>query len=170
MNGKNLSFEYLSKLFKIDSDGNLCRRFAVKKAKAGLVVGKPDHLGYMSIYQDNKRLKVHRIAYCVNSGEDLLGSFEIDHIDGNPSNNNVANLRKCNRVENQQNSGANKNNSLGYKGVCLHKKTGKYFGRWMYNRKFYSTKYHLLPIDAYNELLDIKSKFKSEFINGEEMK
>lgn len=170
MRGKNLSYEYLSSFFYINNEGMLCRKISVKKAKAGVVEGNSDNLGYKYVYQDNSRLKVHRIAYCVFSGKDLNGDVEIDHIDGNPSKNNISNLRPCNRSENQQNRGANKNNKLGYKGVCIHKKTGKYFGRWMYNGILHATKYHEEPNQAYAELLLIKSNFKSEFINREELK
>ena len=45
----------------------------------------------------------HRIAWLMHYGEDPQG-FEIDHIDHDPWNNRISNLRKCSVVENVQNT------------------------------------------------------------------
>ena len=41
----------------------------------------------------------------------------IDHIDGNPSNNNLDNLREASHAENMRNSKIPTSNSSGFKGV-----------------------------------------------------
>ena len=51
----------------------------------------------------------------------------IDHIDNNPSNNNVKNLRWATSKDNLANQGKRENNKSGFKGVSLtNKPTNKY--------------------------------------------
>jgi len=58
---------------------------------------------------------LHRILMNCPSGK------EVDHIDGNPLNNQRKNLRLCTKKENRQNKGMSKNNKSGYKGVTLRR-------------------------------------------------
>ena len=46
-----------------------------------------------------------------------ITNFEIDHIDNNPLNNNIENLRHCNHSENGCNRKVQKNNLLGVKNI-----------------------------------------------------
>lgn len=55
--------------------------------------------GYLSINYKRKSLKVHRIIYCFVH-KDLNPNLTINHIDGNPSNNNIANLEQVSQSEN----------------------------------------------------------------------
>lgn len=70
---------------------------------------------------------------------DLLNpskEFEIDHIDGNPLNNQRNNLRLANHAENIRNrTRVNKNNSSGITGVCWFKRDKKWRARLMINGK-----------------------------------
>jgi predicted lipoprotein len=61
-------------------------------------------------------------------GEDP-GKVMLDHIDGNPLNNRIENLRIASRETNLHNSKRRSDNTSGVKGVCFHKQTRKWRAR-----------------------------------------
>jgi len=67
-----------------------------------------------------KRYGIHQLVYIINNPtEDIIG-YDVDHIDGNRTNNKIENLRKCSRSDNCSNAKTPKNNkSTGYK--YIHK-------------------------------------------------
>lgn len=71
-----------------------------------------------------KRRQVHLHRFIL--GLDRDACVFVDHINGDPLDNRRENLRACSNSENQRNQGLNKRNTTGYKGVCLHKQSGKY--------------------------------------------
>ncbi len=83
--------------------------------------------GYISIRLFGKQYYAHRLAYLY-----MLGTFpteEIDHIDGNHSNNSWENLRDATRSENTRNCKIRSDNSSGIKVVGKHKQTGLWRAR-----------------------------------------
>lgn len=88
--------------------------------------------GYRQIKINGKYIKEHRLAWYLTFGE--WPPCEIDHIDGNRSNNAIANLRPATKADNAHNRRLNKNSSTGVKGVSLHKQTGKYQATIMIGR------------------------------------
>ena len=53
----------------------------------------------------------------------------IDHIDNNPQNNNISNLRWATDSQNNQNKSMMTNNTSGVKGVCWSKASNKWMSR-----------------------------------------
>lgn len=92
----------------------------------GTIAGAKNDQGYIVVNTDKHPLRVHRIAWALHYGEDVARGFEIDHINGNRSDNRICNLRLATRGENNQNSKIRANNKTGVKGVHLRKDTGKY--------------------------------------------
>jgi len=72
-----------------------------KRALAGAVCGAPNKLGYIDIRIEGLRVLAHRLAWFYVYGE--WPRHEIDHIDGDPTNNRIANLRDVPHAHNQQN-------------------------------------------------------------------
>jgi hypothetical protein len=69
---------------------------------------------------------VHRYVYEIHHGK-IPDNLEIDHIDGNPANNTIENLRAVTRSFNHANRGAQKNSTSGFKGVHQYRA----YGKWM---------------------------------------
>lgn len=63
--------------------------------------------------------------------------MQVDHIDGNRSNNDPANLRLCTHAQNLWNAGKKKHNTSGFKGVYFCKQTKKWRAEIRANRKCY---------------------------------
>jgi hypothetical protein len=81
-----------------------------------IIAGGSDGLGYIRISVDNKNYKAHRLAWLYVNGE--WPSHEIDHINGNRSDNRIDNLRDVPRAQNIQNQvKPHSNNKTGYLGV-----------------------------------------------------
>lgn len=59
----------------------------------------------------------------------------LDHVDGNPLNNQKYNLRECTRGENSRNQKTRCNNTSGYKGVSWNDEKGKWVSRIHFNYK-----------------------------------
>lgn len=64
-----------------------------------------------------KHKNIHRLLGCVFI-PNPLNLPEIDHIDRDPCNNHLSNLRWASSYTNRQNRGIPKNNKSGIKGVC----------------------------------------------------
>ena len=62
-------------------------------------------IGYIKTSKTDKRhLLIHRLVYSAWGSEPLSPYLVIDHIDANPSNNNISNLRQVTQKENIRNA------------------------------------------------------------------
>lgn len=79
--------------------------------------------GYCYIHLNYRSELAHRIAYKIMTGRDPV---EVDHIDGNRSNNKWANLRDGTRADNMRNIRLKSNNKSGAHGVHFSKRQQKW--------------------------------------------
>lgn len=100
--------EYLS----YDKDTGIFTRikYASSNAKIGDIAGSLNRDGYISIFFNKKQHRAHRLAWLFHYGYIPIG--DIDHEDGNRSNNKINNLRKATRSENNQNRRISRASSL----------------------------------------------------------
>lgn len=97
-----------------------------------------------SIKAFKHREYVHRVVWQIHNGEIPEGMI-VDHIDGNPWNNRIENLRLATHAENLQNSKKSSNNTSGVKGVVWLKRERKWMAILHSNKKrivvgYYDTK------------------------------
>lgn len=94
--------------------------------------------GYRNICTtiDGKRKMVpaHRLIYLMHHRHLPQA---VDHIDGNPANNSIENLRAASCAENQWNAKKRSDSSSGIKNVSLHKKTNLWHVQiYAYGKKY----------------------------------
>ena len=95
---------------------------------------------YVILRKDNirKNCKIHRLVADAFL-ENPLNKKYVDHIDNDPKNNKLSNLRWATSKENQGNRSKGKNTSSCYKGVSWHSKNKKWHAQIKLNGK----KYHI---------------------------
>lgn len=68
----------------------------------------------------------HRIIWALTHGEEVPKDMVVDHINGDPLDNRISNLRVVTPSVNSRNRAVNVNNTSGRTGVGWHKKTQKW--------------------------------------------
>lgn len=116
--------------------------------KKGQEAGWVTWNNYRKISVDGLHYAAHRLAWFYTYGE--WPEKDLDHIDGNRLNNSLYNLREASRSENLMNRDKMPRNTSGYKGVSLHRETGKWDARITAYGKQYYLGIFPTKIDAYN--------------------
>ena len=122
------SVEYLNEIFEYDFDnGKLYWKKSgkgIKKSKLSVGAGYINkHDGYVSISVNGTEYKAHRLIWKMFYGYDPK---EVDHINGNRSDNRIENLREVTRSQNSMNQHGVRKNSSGVRGVGWDKFTSKW--------------------------------------------
>jgi len=113
---------YLHNLFDY-KDGILYWKINKGRAKKGSEAGCLSK-GRKLIKLNQKIYGVHRIIFCYHNG--FLPNSDIDHIDCNPLNNKIENLRIASDSENRFNTKKYKINTSGYKNINWDKSRNKW--------------------------------------------
>lgn len=120
--------EFLHSILNYDPNTGIFTWIKNGKVAGTIKNNKSIHIGIKS-----KTYLAHRLAWIYVYGN--IKSEMIDHINGNPSDNKLCNLRECNRSQNRCNSKLNKNNTSGIKGVVWNKQYKKWKVSVTINRK-----------------------------------
>lgn len=161
-----LTQELLKKYLSYNPETGLFIRLITtsRKANAGLVAGRVDKQGYVRISVMGKHQKAHRLAFLYMTG--AFPSMDVDHINGNRSDNRWINLRDVPASINVQNIFMPQTNGTsGYRGVSFHKKSGKYRATIRANGKTKQIGTFLTAEEAGNAYLMAKSVFHAEAVN-----
>lgn len=92
------------------------------------------------------------------------GSALVDHIDGNPLNNQKSNLRACSHKGNAQNRKPMRTKKTSaYKGVCFQARERRFIARIYVNGFAIGLGYHKLEADAAAAYNEAAKKYYGEF-------
>lgn len=94
------------------------------RIKVGDVAGAKSKDGYVLIRLNGTLYKAHRLAWLYVYGE--WPDAEVDHINGDPGDNRICNLREATRKQNMENVKLSSSNSTGFRGVTFNKRLQKY--------------------------------------------
>jgi hypothetical protein len=125
--------------------------------KIGNIAGYCDPKNYIIIGINGKLYGAHRLAWLYVYG--IWPKDQIDHIDGNPNNNRISNLRECDNRGNQQNKTKQKNNKSGYLGVYFYR--NKWVAQIKHQKKVYHLGRYNTPEEAHDAYLRAKAKLHS---------
>lgn len=92
--------------------------------KAGERAGGINSQGYRRIYLSGRYEQEHRVVWRMMHGE--WPSLQIDHLNGNRSDNRPCNLRLADCSDQMKNRARPLNNTSGHHGVTFNKKSGKW--------------------------------------------
>lgn len=95
-----------------------------KAVPTGSVAGSPNSKGYLMIQIRRRLYMAHRLAWLYVYGK--WPSEQLDHINGDKRDNRIANLREATGAQNCANRKRRSDNKSGYKGVCWHRRSGKW--------------------------------------------
>lgn len=107
-----LTKEFLESRLSYDPDtGDFRWKVAKGGKRVGDSAGSINDQGYLLIRINKVIYRAHRLAWIIMTGSS--SEKELDHIDGNRSNNRWSNLREVTRIENKRNLGRVTSNKSG---------------------------------------------------------
>lgn len=108
--------------------GQLAWKKSVRNSKAkGTIAGSIDSYGYVRIMVRGRRVKAHRLAWLLMTGD--WPPLEIDHINGLKSDNRWKNLRLATPGQQKINRPARRDSKSGLKYVSWRAKDSKWIAR-----------------------------------------
>lgn len=123
---------------------------------AGKPAGATDGNGYLQIKLFDRSTPAHRIAWAITYGE---WPEIIDHINGDPSDNRIANLRSGSREMNQRNQRRHKSNTSGRTGVSWNAKRRL----WTAQIKMNDISFNLGAFDKFEDAVAERERVERKF-------
>ena len=156
-----IDIDFMNQLFDY-KDGDLFwkvdrRSRKVKGQKVGSLLN-----GYRAVRINKKTYLNHRIIFAMHHG---YCPECIDHIDRNPLNNKIENLRVATFSQNIVNSTVHINNKCGSKNVYFNKQKNKWRAQVKFDGKTYAKDFIKIE-DAIIHASFLRNKHHGEFANG----
>jgi hypothetical protein len=119
----------LKQLFSYDAASGIFTRIATTgpNSRIGQAAGWSGGNGRIYIKIDGASYQAHRLAWLYVHGE--FPEADIDHINMDPQDNKISNLRCATRSQNNANKERTQLNKSGFKGVNFHKASNKFIAQ-----------------------------------------
>lgn len=157
----------LHDLFEYREDGNLVWQKSKPGIRKDMVAGSLNPTtNHYQVLVDEKIFNLHRMIFLFHYGY-LTSGLEIDHIDGNPSNNRIENLREVTKSQNAQNAKIRSDNTSGVKGVYWNKERQKWCARLRVNGKNKSLGNYKTLEEAEAVIREAREKYHGEYARHE---
>ena len=112
-----ITHEHLNSVLSYDGESGLFTwKVANRNVSIGDAAGRKDKDGYRIIRINRRDYRAHRLAWFYVHGR--WPEHQIDHKNGDPTDNRIANLREATNSQNGFNKPAMRNNKTGMKGVA----------------------------------------------------
>ena len=139
------------------SSAHRCSNWNSRYAETEAFTAK-DRGGYFRGQILKKSYSLHRVAWALHYGKWPIG--QIDHINGNPEDNRILNLRDVSQTENARNQKLHVDSSTGYVGVTFRKLANK----WRAQIRAEGKNKHLGYFDNMNDAIDARKS--AETLHG----
>ena len=132
----SLTQERLMSLVSYDAETGVFTNKVTRnpRAKVGAVAGYVNTLGYVVVQLLGRKHHAHRLAWLYAHG--VWPANQIDHINRNPTDNRLCNLRDVTASENVHNTSNSSRNTSGVRNVVWHKRAKKWQAQIMVNNKY----------------------------------
>ena len=160
---REVTQELIMKLFNYDPvTGVFTRKVSTNRsALVGSEVCNMNTNGYLRVRIYRKEYKLHRLAWLYVHGRWPLQW--IDHINGDPRDNRIANLRECTPSQNGANKKVRCNSMSGLKGVSWNATQGKWFAAIQKDGKSKTIGFFDRAIDAHEAYCVAAKQVHKEF-------
>lgn len=156
-----LAAEEARSLLDYDPDtGSLTWKVARNGHPAGDIV-RTIVRGYVRLWINGHCYGGHRVAWLLHHGR--WPADKLDHIDRNPTNNRLSNLRECSQAQNAANSSINRRNTSGFTGVMRSKNGKKWVAQIMARGKAKRIGTFCTPEEAGAAYRETKRELYGEF-------
>jgi hypothetical protein len=123
----------------------------------GCVTTSKNGKRYVITKVDGMRYSAHRIIWAIVHGG-ISPALEIDHEDGDGTNNRLSNLRLATRTTNGRNLKRSKSNTSGATGVSWHKRAGK----WVAQGKMNDTMHYLGLFSSFDDAVAARRAWQNK--------
>jgi hypothetical protein len=155
--------ERLQELFEYSViTGTLTRKIGVCGYSAGRSVGGKINTGYWMAGVDRTHYQAHRLIWRLVTGEDP-GELDVDHIDGERTNNAWHNLRLGTRSQNASNQRLRSDNTSGLKGACWDPVNERWEVRLRFQKRSYFLGRFATAEEAHAAYVEAAQRLHGEF-------
>lgn len=152
----------LKELFDYDPSGALVKKARRRGNIVGVAAGSKSTT-YINVMVDGRRYLLHRLVFLFHNGHTPQ---QVDHVNGDPNDNRIENLRAATAAENARNRKIRANSGTGVKNVHYDRRKRKYVVRLKVDGKNRRFGMYAALEDAATVARVLRERHHGEFARG----